>query len=179
MRPASWSEPPAATRRGAPPRAAGPLVLGALALALLTPGLGACAVRRELVLTSEPEGAEVRIDGEPTGRTPLTVPFDHYGTRRFTFYLDGFVTDSQVIDIAPPWYGYFPLDIVTEVLLPFGWRDRHRVHADLLPGTGAIPPPDLDSVLERAEQLRRAGPEGPVPSEPGSGAGAAEPRTRT
>jgi hypothetical protein len=173
MRPASWSEPPAATRRGEPPRAAAALVLVALAL-----GLGACAVRRELVLTSEPDGAEVRIDGEPAGRTPLKVPFDHYGTRRFTFYLDGYVTDSQVVDIAPPWYGYFPLDIVSEVLLPFGWRDRHRVHADLLPGTGAIPPPDLESVLERAEQLRRAGPEGPVPSEPGSASDAARPRAR-
>jgi hypothetical protein len=147
------------------PRAHGTLVLVAAALALC-----ACAVRREMVITSQPEGAEVRIDGEPTGRTPLRLPFDHYGTRRFTFYLDGYVTDSQVVELSPPWYGVFPLDIVSEVLLPVGWRDRHRIHADLVPGTGAIPPPDLDSVLERAEQLRRAGPEGPPPTgEPGEG----------
>jgi len=123
-------------------------------------------MRRELVITSEPEGAEVRVDGEPTGRTPLRLPFDHYGTRRFTFYLDGYVTDSQVVEVSPPWYDVFPLDIVSEILLPFGWRDRHEIHSQLRPGTGAIPPPDLTSVLERAEALRRAGPEGPAPVTP-------------
>jgi len=145
----------AATVRHASRPARACLLVGA------TLALASCAVRRELVITSQPEGAEVRIDGEPTGRTPLRLPFDHYGTRRFTFYLDGYVTDSQVIDVAPPWYDYFPLDIVSEVLLPFGWRDRHHVHAEMQPGTGAIPPPDLESVLHRAEELRRAGPEGP------------------
>jgi len=137
------------------------LAPGALALALC-----ACAVQRELVISSQPEGAEVRLDGESVGRTPLRIPFEHYGTRRFTFYLDGYVTDSQVVEISPPWYGIFPLDIVSEVLVPLGWRDRHRIHADLQPGTGAIAAPDLESVFARAAALRNAGPEGPLPVVP-------------
>jgi len=144
------------------PRASARAALGLVAALALS----ACAARRELVITSAPEGAEVRIDGEPAGRTPLRVPFDDYGTRSFTFYLDGYVTDSQVVKIRPPWYGYFPFDIVTEVLLPIGWRDRHRIHSDLEPGTGAIPLPDLQSVIDRAMALRHAGPEGPPPPVP-------------
>ena len=140
-------------------------------LLLLGAGLALCGcqVDRQLRITSEPEGAEVRLDGEPLGRTPLQLPFVHYGTQRFTFYLDGFVTDSRVVEIAPPWYLRFPMDIVTEILLPFGWRDHHRVHATLEAGTGAIAAPDLSGVLERAEALRRAGPEGPRPPVPPQG----------
>ena len=158
------TSPPAQRTRGAAGAGRGARALAVLGLAALT--LSACAARREFFITSTPEGAEVRLDGEPVGRTPLHLPFDDYGTRSFTFYLDGYVTDSQVIKIKPPWYGYFPFDIVTEVLLPIGWRDRHKIHADLEPGTGAIPLPDLQSVIDRAMALRHAGPEGPPPSMP-------------
>ena len=42
-----------------------------------------------------------------------------------------------------------------------GWEDAHRVHLELEPGVDSLPQPDVRSVLERAEALRRAGPEGP------------------
>ncbi len=135
-----------------------------LAWVAVSIALCACQVQREFVITSEPAGAEVRLDDDLVGRTPVQVPFMHYGTRRFTVYLDGYVTQSRVVDVDPPWYGYFPLDIVSEVLIPVGWHDRREVHFQLAPGTGAIAAPDLSWVLERAETLRRAGPEGPSPS---------------
>ncbi len=126
--------------------------------------LCACQVQREFVVTTEPPGAEVRIDDDLVGKTPVAMPFQHYGTRRFTVYLDGYVTQSRVVEVDPPWYGRFPLDIVSEILIPIGWHDRREVHFQLSPGTGAIAAPDLSWVLERAETLRRAGPEGPVPA---------------
>jgi hypothetical protein len=125
---------------------------------LLTTG---CAARRTLTITSEPPGAAVRLDDELVGETPLVLPFEHYGTRRVTFYRAGFLTESFVVEVAPPWYARFPADFLTEVLFPIGWRDDHPVHADLRAGDDVIGRPTLRSVLERAEILRRAGPAGP------------------
>ncbi len=113
-------------------------------------------------MTSVPSGAQCRIDGELLGRTPVELDFSYYGTRRVTLYLEGYLTESRVVALEPPWYGYFPFDIVSEVLLPVGWKDRHEVQVVLQPGADTISEPDLTSVLKRAESLRRAGPEGPL-----------------
>ncbi|WP_419191808.1 PEGA domain-containing protein [Engelhardtia mirabilis] len=123
--------------------------------------LAGCRVQRTLTITSEPPGAEVRIDDELVGNTPMVLPFVHYGTRRFTFYLDGYLTLSTVEKIEPPWYGRFPIDLFTEVLPPLGIDDDHPIHARLVSGEESRTLPALRSVLERAEILRRAGPAGP------------------
>ena len=144
-----------------PPRPAriGPLALG-LALGFAA---SACQAQRTLVVTSEPDGAEVRLDGRNVGTTTVEIEFEHYGTRRVTLYLDGYLNHSEVIEMHPPWYGRFPLDLFSEVLIPVGWRDRHAVHATLEAGLSVISAPELRSVLERSEELRRAGPDGPTP----------------
>ena len=157
---------------GSRPGSPRPLAAGALVAAWLA---AACQVQRELVITSQPAGAEVRVDGEAVGRTPVNVPYLHYGTRRVTFYLDGYLTQSRVVELSPRWFNVFPLDLVSEVFVPVGWKDLRPIHADLEHGSGAISPPALEGVLERAEVLRRSGPEGPpkVPEpeddEPGPG----------
>jgi hypothetical protein len=144
------------------------LALGALALG--------CRTHRYLEITSTPPGAEVRLDDESIGCTPLKVPFEHFGTRRVTYYLPGYRTYTRRIRLKPRWYARFPLDIVSEVLLPLGLRDRRRVHQDLVLGEEVMSLPSLRSVIERANALRLSGPEGPrdlpeahpalVPSEP-------------
>jgi len=123
----------------------------------------ACQAKRTLVVTSAPEGAQVRLDGRNIGETPVTLKFEHYGTRRVTLYLDGYLTYSRVLEMHPPWYGRFPLDLFSEVLVPVGWQDEHKLHATLELGESVIQAPALESVIERSEELRRAGPEGPVP----------------
>lgn len=149
------------------PRSARPLTAGALVAGLLA---AACQVERELVITSQPAGAEVRVDGEAVGRTPVNVPYLHYGTRRVTFYLDGYLTQSQVVKLDPRWFNVFPLDLISEVFVPIGWKDLRPIHADMEHGSGAISPPALEGVLERAELLRRSGPEGPLePTKPEDG----------
>jgi hypothetical protein len=144
--------------------------------ALVLAGASACRTQRYLEISSTPPGAEVRLDDEAVGVTPVRVPFEHFGTRRVTFHLPGYRSATKRIRLRPQWYAHFPLDIVTEVLLPIGLRDRRKVHEDLVPGAEVMSLPSLRSVIERANALRHSGPEGPrdlpevrpsvVPSEP-------------
>jgi hypothetical protein len=153
--------------------AAGPgwrSALGALALAA---GLSACAAQRELVILSEPAGAQVRLDNQIVGWTPYTTTFEAYGTRRVTVYREGFRSESLLVDLVPPWYGRFPFDLFSEVLIPVGWHDRHIVGIHLLREGGEVTEPDLEALLEQAETLRRATPEGPLRTPP---AGTERPR---
>ena len=125
-----------------------------LPLVLLAIASASCAARRSIALTSEPSGASVEIDGTLIGKTPVEVPFEHYGVRQVTMTTPGYSTWTHAVRVRAPWYGRFPMDIVTEVLLPFGWRDRHKVHANLDQQVVQVEDPDLQAVLARARALR-------------------------
>ncbi|MFT7670184.1 MAG: hypothetical protein ACI8X5_002891 [Planctomycetota bacterium] len=125
-------------------------------------GLCSCRAERHLIFVTEPPGAQVRIDGELAGRTPLDLRFDDYGHRHISIQRHGYRSYTEVMEVEPPWFYYFPLDYITEVLLPFGWEDTHQLNVVLEPQSGEISKPDFDKVLEHAESLRRAGPAGPV-----------------
>lgn len=135
------------------------------ALGALTPLLlgftAACAPRRSLDIKSTPPGAVVRVDDLVVGQTPLRYKFDDYGTRRVTLYKAGYRSHTNLVKLRPPWYSRFPLDYVSEVLLPFGWRDRRRLEVGLEEESGEVTLPDLQGVLDRAELFRLAGPDGP------------------
>jgi hypothetical protein len=126
--------------------------------------LAGCATERKLIITSTPPGALVRLDDTVVGSTPYEITFDAYGTRRVTLYKQGYATTSKRIEIEAPWHLSFPIDIFTEVLLPFGWKDIHRVDVAMAQDVGPVTRPDLTAVLQRAESLRLAEPSGPRPS---------------
>lgn len=133
----------------------------ALACAL-TLGSAACRAQRELLISSDPPGAKIRLDDTLLDvKTPARIPFKDYGVRRVTLYLDGYLTYSESVHISPPWYEYFPLDIVSEILIPIGWHDRHRLQVKLVAGDTLVEAPDLVNVMQRAELMRRSGPDGP------------------
>jgi len=142
------------------------LLLGAAAL-LLAGASTSCRTQREFVFESQPPGAQVRLDGELVGRTPLTLPFEAYGIRRVTILRKGYRSYSEDWAIDTPWYSQFPLDYFSEILLPFGWEDIHRLEVVLEPYTGEVHEPDFQAVLRRAESLRRGGPDGPNQIFPG------------
>lgn len=141
-------------------RAMAPLAatLCAAALALLTPG---CRAERTLAVTSQPDGARVLLDDKIIGATPKRHEFHHYGVRRVCVSKDGYRTTTELVELSPPWYGRFPIDIVSEVLLPMGWKDRRHVKIELPEGQEEFSMPGIQSVIERARVLRNAGPEGP------------------
>lgn len=143
-------------------------VRGGAALLL---GLAGCAAERTITITSTPPGALVRLDDTLVGVTPVKVPFLHYGTRRVTWYLDGYRTESRLVPIRAPWYAGFPVDILTEVVIPLGWKNNHSVHEELARGDSPALEPELRAVLDRAETIRRAGPAGPKDLPPADGSG--------
>ena len=132
-------------------------------LLLWTAVAAGCRARRELRIDTTPPGAQVRLDDDLVGVTPVELTFEHYGIRQATFYKEGYRPKSQLIELKKPWWALFPLDFFSEILLPFGWRDRTAVRVELEPELGEVSAEEVRAVLLRAESLRRAGPDGPRP----------------
>lgn len=85
-------------------------------------------VLREFVIESEPSGAEVYLDGARIGKTPLKRSFEHYGTHRVVLRMPketGYLARVGKVHLKVPWWQFFPLDFITEILLPFKITDRH------------------------------------------------------
>ena len=125
------------------------------AAALATPG----CVERMLLLRSDPEGLDVSVNGVPAGKTPVEIPFVWYGTVRLETAPadqdgDGWPELRRLVtgeDLPVPWYERFPVDFITENLLPFTVVDRHEVM--LRPARS--PAPETEAEIEA---LRRAAP---------------------
>lgn len=159
-----------------------PTASAAALLAALS-SLAGCRTTRVIEVTSNPPGALVRLDEEVIGRTPLEHEFHHYGRRRLTLYLPGYLTWSRRVEPKPPWYSRFPLDLLTEVLVPLGLTHRFAYRATLLEDTGVDETgvaPATQAFVERAVDVRRSrierpgaaapdedGPAEPVPAEAG------------
>ncbi|MFT4537796.1 MAG: hypothetical protein ACI841_000974 [Planctomycetota bacterium] len=133
------------------------LRMPAQGLALLAAGLcllTGCKTRRILSIESDPPGAQVRLDDELIGRTPLEHEFDHYGVRRLTMYLGGYLTYSERLTLDAPWHASFPVDVITEVLIPMGLTDRHQVSIVLEPDLELGEDLDVTQIIQRAREVR-------------------------
>ena len=133
-------------RRGRVDRA----LLGCLALAIISSQI-AC-VQRRLTIRSNPPGALVFIDDYEIGTTPVSTPFTYYGTRKIRLAKDGYETVVAYEHFWPPWYEIFPLDFVSENLVPLEIRDERAVEFQLAPQR-IVPREEL---LGRADELRMA-----------------------
>ncbi len=128
-----------------------------LLLALATPG----CVERILVVRTEPSGADVYINGQKVGATPLEYEFDFYlpmdiELRKYDARKGGYRAVHLVKDPKIPWYQYFPLDLVTEFLVPWQIRDVHHVDVELQPETRTFGTLHERRELEqRVEEIRR------------------------
>ncbi len=122
-----------------------------LTLAVLVTGLAGGCVQRRLTVRSNPPGALVTIDNYEVGVTPCSTDYTYYGTRNVRLVRDGFKTLETQQFIPPPWYQVFPLDFVSENLVPYEFRDERALEFTLQPELiqGTQP------LLGRAEELRR------------------------
>ena len=123
-----------------------------VALSLLAVGLLAGCVERKVVIRSDPPKTDVYLDGRRIGQTPIEEGFTWYGSRHLLFMRPGHRPHSTTISLKPPLYEIPPIDIVSEILLPWTLVDRHHVAVTLEPAKEEDP----SSILERAEAYRGA-----------------------
>ena len=142
------------------------------ALAALAIVAAAGCVERKMVLRSDPSGAMISLDGEPTElRTPAEIPFDWGGTRAVTLTAPGFKVLDAKATLADPWFTYFPLDALAEFVWPLTIHDTQSFDFKLEPYYPVEKhlTPELESELKkrlsevklRAEEYRAGGSEGP------------------
>lgn len=121
-----------------------PMMLVALAL------LSGCT-SRTIVVTSEPQGALVTLNGVEVGSTPLEVGFRYYGQYDLQLRKDGY----QPLTAAPwanaPWYEYPPIDLL---VLPLPIDTRVEWHYEMQPLS--VEQDAADELIERAEKMRQA-----------------------
>jgi hypothetical protein len=118
--------------------------------------LGCGCVERLLRVETEPSGADVYINGEYAGTSPLEQEFTYYGEYRLDVHYvpaidweDRYLDWSGTVALAAPWYQWTPLDLVAEVLVPWTTVDR-RLQRIVLE---ARPAPSVE--LRGAEDLRQ------------------------
>jgi hypothetical protein len=102
-------------------------------LPVLLPALLAGCVSRKLYLVTDPPGARVTIDGTFAGTTPYQEDFLSYGTRRVELELDGYQRSVVPMDVALPWWQIFPLDVVTDLFVPWTIDDERHFAFTLRP----------------------------------------------
>jgi hypothetical protein len=109
-------------------------------------------VERIVAVRSEPPGAVVYVDGEKAGQTPCEVSYVWYGTREIALERRGCRPVREMLPLQPPWWQIFPLDFVTDVLIPFTITDRVEVTYALEPEPAAGA--DREEMKRRAAELR-------------------------
>lgn len=106
---------------------------------------------RTIVVTSDPPGALVTLNGVEVGATPVEVGFRYYGQYDLRMRKEGY----QPLTAAPwanaPWYEYPPIDFL---LLPFPLETRVKWHYQLEPTS--VEQNASDALIERGQQMRRA-----------------------
>jgi hypothetical protein len=125
---------------------------GLALLALSSALLGGC-VERRYVITSDPPGALVLRNGQPLGATPVDDHFVYYGDYDFTLVKEGYETMQAKQNIPAPYYQVFPLDIVSEIILPWQIQDVRRFHYKLEPRRAV----NTDQLLSDGQNLRNRG----------------------
>ena len=120
--------------------------------ALLAPLLLSGCVERYIALRSEPAGADVYLDGEKVGQTPIDIPYIWYGTREVVLEMRGYREIRERVALNPPWWQYPPVDFITDVLLPFTFTDREEFSFHLEPAP--LTPEEVGATLKRAEETK-------------------------
>jgi hypothetical protein len=88
-------------------------------------------VERKLTINTNPSGAEVFLNDEEIGTSPVTVSFNWYGDYNVTIRKPGFQTLATHRKLTSPLIDYFPFDFFAEVLYPGRIVDSYQWSFDL------------------------------------------------
>ncbi|MBI4879658.1 MAG: PEGA domain-containing protein [Planctomycetes bacterium] len=85
-------------------------------LVLLLAAAAVGCVERKLFIATVPAEADVYLDGHYVGKSPVTVPFTHYGTREIVVRKAGYEVVREEKILEPPPFQEFPWDLYYETL---------------------------------------------------------------
>jgi len=106
-----------------------------------------CGTTRNITVTSEPSGALVYLNDEEVGRTPVTVPFQFYGTYDVRLEAEGYKPLWTTHEAAAPFWEYPGPDLVGEAL---GGKSELHWNFILEP----LAPGEEDTLIDRSRQMR-------------------------
>ena len=104
-------------------RLADRLLLVAIIIVLF--GVNSGCVRRIVTIDSQPQGAEVYFNHKLIGETPCRQEFLYYGGYHLELVRDGYANFNTTLKLKGPIYEYFPLSILSELLIPWEITDKH------------------------------------------------------
>lgn len=107
-------------------------------------------VERELTIKTFPDGAMVELNDEQIGYSPVTVPFNWYGTYRVRIEKEGYQTLSTAKELDRPAKDYFPFDLFREIFTA-DTIDSYEWSFDLEPYKN----PNRSELLQRAETTKQ------------------------
>ena len=111
-------------------------------------GITTGCVDRLLFVKTEPAGARVFVDGIEVGRSPVRIPFEHYGTREVLVRPDPlddasrtddqdpgaeYASTTRLVELPTPWFQWLGIGVVVEYLWPWTVVDEHEVRIQLAP----------------------------------------------
>ena len=107
-------------------------------------------VERKLTVNTNPAGAQVFLNDEEIGVSPVTTSFNWYGDYNITIRKQGCETLQTRRKLNAPWYDLFPFDFVTQVLYPGRIVDSQEWSFDLKPQKEV----GRQELIKAAEQIK-------------------------
>jgi hypothetical protein len=120
-----------------------------LLFCVLLVGAAGC-VERKLTINTNPAGAQVFLNDEEIGVSPVTASFNWYGDYNITIRKQGCETLQMHRKLQAPWYDLFPFDFLTQILYPGRIVDSYEWSFDLKPQKEI----GRDELIKDAEHLR-------------------------
>ncbi|MHC4645443.1 MAG: PEGA domain-containing protein [Planctomycetota bacterium] len=121
-----------------------------LTLCLCCSALLSGCVERTLTINTQPQGAQVILNDEEIGVSPVTVAFEWYGHYNVTIRKDGFQTLKTHRNLKAPWYDAFPFDFFAGVLSADRIVDDYEWTFDLAPRQEIT----REELIRSAQQLK-------------------------
>jgi hypothetical protein len=106
-------------------------------------------IERRLTINTNPSGAQVLLNDEDTGVSPVTTSFNWYGDYNITIRKEGYQTLSTHRKLQAPWYDNFPFDFIFGVVYPGRIVDKYEWSFDL----SAQKEIDRQELIKSAQQL--------------------------
>jgi hypothetical protein len=104
-----------------------------LCVSVVLAASAAGCIRRTLEVTSDPPGAQLIVNGQPAGVTPVKMAFRHQGTYRVELRKDGFAPVVTGLRLGYKLYELPPIEPAAELLWPGVIRDGRSAHYRLEP----------------------------------------------